>query len=100
MVRRSLAWKFLGPVVVFDQEIQAWRNRPIGAFSVMVVDAIYEKVRLDHAVVDQALLIAYGVDPFGKRHVLDVFMSQSEAEVHWRHFFQSLIEAWSLWGFS
>lgn len=38
-----------------------------------------------------AVLIALGVAPEGKRHLLGVSVSLSEAEVHWRQFLQSLV---------
>ena len=40
---------------------------------------------------DCAVLTAIGVDPEGRRSVLGVSVSLSEAEVHWREFFKSLL---------
>ena len=40
---------------------------------------------------DAAILLATGVDPQGKRQVLGVSVSLSEAEVHWRSLLQSLV---------
>ena len=73
-----------------DAELQAWRNRPLGAFPYLVLDARYEKVRHDGQLLDCAVLIALGIDPDGKRTILGVSVALSEAEVHWRHFLQSL----------
>jgi transposase-like protein len=56
------------------------------------LDARYEKVRHANHVIDQAVLIAHGVDALGKRHVLGVSVSLSEAEVHWRDFLESLVK--------
>src|SRR5262249_48511966 len=55
------------------------------------LDARYEKVREGGLVIDQALLQAIGIDPIGRRHVLGLSVSRSEAEVHWREFLQSLV---------
>ncbi len=41
---------------------------------------------------DAVILIAVGVNQAGKRHILGVSVSLSEAEVHWRHFLHSLVE--------
>ena len=41
---------------------------------------------------DCAVLIAYGIDEKGMRQVLGVSISLSEAEVHWRQFFESLVK--------
>ena len=73
-----------------DTELQAWRDRPLGAFPYLVLDARYEKVRQAGRLLDCAVLIALGVGPDGKRTILGVSAALSEAEVHWREFLQSL----------
>ncbi len=77
---------------LLDDELQAWRSRPLGKLAYLVLDARYEKVRHGGSVVDCAVLIAVGVLPDGKRTVLGVSVSLSEAEVHWREFLASLVE--------
>ena len=59
-------------------------NRPLGKLPYLLLDARYEKVRHGGSVVDCAVLVAVGVLPNGKRTVLGVSVSLSEAEVHWR----------------
>ncbi len=73
-----------------DGALESWRNRPLGAFPYLILDARYEKVRIDHRVQSCAVLIAIGIDPEGKRSILGVSVSLSEAEVHWRSFLESL----------
>ncbi|MFO7752727.1 MAG: IS256 family transposase [Desulfobacteraceae bacterium] len=75
-----------------DDELERWRNRPIACIPYMILDARYEKVRQDGAVRKCAVLIAYGVQDDGKRTILGVSVSLSEAEVHWRKFLSSLKE--------
>jgi putative transposase len=75
-----------------DSELKLWRERKLGRFRYMIVDAIYEKVRRHGAVVSSSVLITYGVTTQGKREVLGVSVSLSEAEVHWRSFFEGLVE--------
>jgi transposase-like protein len=75
-----------------DAEIDAWRRRPLGTVRFLVLDARYEKVRHGGSVIDCAVLIAKGVRPDGKRTILGVSVSLSEAEVHWRDFLASLQE--------
>lgn len=77
---------------LLDEEFQQWRNRPIGEIKYLIVDARYEKIRENGCIVDCAVFVAIGVDAEGRRRVLGVSVSQSEAEVHWREFFKSLIE--------
>ncbi|MFN7361093.1 MAG: transposase, partial [Pirellulaceae bacterium] len=54
----------------------------------LVLDARYEKVRVDGTVRDCAVLVAIGILPDGHRSVLGVSCSLSEAEVHWRSFLE------------
>jgi transposase-like protein len=76
---------------MLDEELDAWRKRPLGCFRYLFLDARYEKSR-EHGVADDcAVLSAIGVDPLGHRRVLGVSVAFSEAEVHWRGFLQSLV---------
>lgn len=74
-----------------DEDLQRWRERPLGEIAYLILDARYEHVRRGGTVVDMAVLIAIGVTPEGHRTVLGVSVSDSEAEVHWREFFKSLL---------
>lgn len=49
-----------------DEQLGAWRNRPIGEITYLILDARYEKVRHDGAIVPCALLTAIGIGPDGK----------------------------------
>jgi putative transposase len=74
-----------------DDLLHKWRTRLLGQCPYVYVDARYEKVRVAGQVRDVAVLIAVGVTQAGKRQVLGVSISLSEAEVHWRTFLQSLV---------
>lgn len=74
----------------FDEELERWRTRPLGAYPYLFIDARYEKVRHGGAVIDCAVLVAMGVDATGKRDLLGCSVSLSEAEAHWRTFLQKL----------
>jgi transposase-like protein len=74
-----------------DDHFKQWRERPLGEMGYLQVDARYEKVREGGLVIDEALLQAIGIDREGRRHVLGLSVSRSEAEVHWREFLQSLV---------
>jgi transposase-like protein len=73
-----------------DELLTAWRERRLGIYRYVVLDAQYEKVRQGGQVLDAAVLIACGVDANGQRDVLGCSVSLSEAEVHWRAFLTSL----------
>jgi transposase-like protein len=74
-----------------DATLQAWRERPLGEYAYLYLDARYEKVRRNQLVQRAAVLIAVGIGLDGKRTVLGVSVALSEHEVHWRGFLQSLV---------
>jgi putative transposase len=73
-----------------DAELEEWRGRPLGEMPYLILDARYENVRHGGQVRSCAVLVAIGIDPKGKRSILGVSVSLSEAEVHWREFLASL----------
>lgn len=77
---------------LLDQELHKWRSRPLGQIKYLILDARYEKVRHGGSIVDCAVFTAIGVNPDGRRSILGISVSLSEAEVHWREFFKSLLE--------
>jgi putative transposase len=76
---------------LLDSELDAWRNRPLGEFRHLFIDARYEKEREGGVVRDVAIFAAIGVDAEGTRRVLGVSADPSEAEVHWRTFLDGLV---------
>ena len=75
-----------------DEQLEAWRKRPLGRSPYLWLDAHYEKVRQGGQVRDAAVLKAVGLTENGKRMVLGVSVALGEHEVHWRTFLQSLVE--------
>ena len=75
-----------------DGQLKAWRERPLGRYRYVFFDARYEKVRQDGRVQDAAVLLAVGVNHEGKREALGISVALSEQEVHWRTFFESLVQ--------
>jgi putative transposase len=73
-----------------DEELDAWRNRTLDEMPYLILDARYEKVRHAGSVISCAVLVAIGITAEGKRTVIGVSVSLSEAEVHWREFLASL----------
>ena len=74
-----------------DEQLQAWRERPLGRMRYLYLDARYEKVRQDGQVRNSAVLLAVGVNEDGNREILGVSVSLGEHEVHWRNFLQSMV---------
>ena len=70
---------------LLDEELEAWRKRPLGCVPYLLLDARYEKMRVGGIVRDCAVLTAIGIGLDQRRHVLGVSCALSEAEVHWRY---------------
>jgi putative transposase len=75
-----------------DEELEKFRNRPLGKMLYVYLDARYEKVRENGSVRDLAIFTAIGVNEKGCREVLGISCELSEAEVHWRRFLESLLK--------
>jgi putative transposase len=75
-----------------DESLKAWRERVLGECPYLYLDALYIPVRQASQVREAAILIAVGLTREGKRVILGVSVSLSEAEVHWRQFLQSLLQ--------
>jgi len=62
-----------------DVFVDAFRNRPLeGSYPYLWLDALYLKVRQDHRIVSQALIVAIAVRDTGDREILGVSLGQSE----------------------
>lgn len=76
---------------LLDDELKKFRERLFTKkYAYVYFDAEYEKIRYDGSIIDMATLIAIGVNEEGKREVLGISSKISEAEVHWRSFFEDL----------
>lgn len=76
---------------LLDEELEKFRNRPLGKYPYVYLDATYQKVRLDQVVRSIAVLTALGVNEQGLREVIGVSISISEAGTHWKTFLESLV---------
>jgi putative transposase len=77
---------------LLDEMLETWRGRTLGEIVYLILDARYEKVRLAGKVQDAAILLASGVKKNGKRVILGISVSLSEAEEHWRAFLEGLVK--------
>ena len=75
---------------LLDEQLGKWRSRLLGEYPYLVLDAHYDKVRKNGSVINCAVFTAIGVDTEGRREILGVSVSLSEAETHWRGFLKSL----------
>jgi transposase-like protein len=74
-----------------DEVVTDFRNRPLeGRYPCVWLDATYLKVRQNHRIVSQAMVIAIGVSELGERAVLGFALGSSETEAFWLEFLRSL----------
>jgi len=75
-----------------DEIVERFRSRPLeGQYPFIWLDALYLKVRDNHRIVSQALVIATGVRETGEREVLGFALGASEEEAFWLDFLRSLV---------
>jgi transposase-like protein len=75
-----------------DEKLSAFRARRLDhtQWEYLMLDARYEKVRVDGKVISQAVLVTVGFTIEGRREVLDWRVCDSESEQHWGDVFRSL----------
>ena len=74
-----------------SEQVDSFRNRPLEAeYPFLWIDALYEKVRVDHRVISIALMIAFGVNRQGQRDILAIEPMFEESEPTWSEFFRKL----------
>lgn len=73
-----------------DPLVEAWRNRPLGCFPFVLVDALVIHVRYENRVVTYSVLIAIGVNAEGYRELIGFQIGDSESEATWSKLFANL----------
>jgi transposase-like protein len=75
-----------------DERLSEFRCRRLDQTSwpYLMIDARYEKVRVEQKVISQAVLVVIGFTAEGRREILDWRVSDSESEQTWGEVFRSL----------
>ena len=69
-----------------SEEVLAWQSRPLEEFyPVIYLDAIRIKIRENSQVINRAAYIAVGVDLEGIKHVLGIWVQDTEGSALWAH---------------
>jgi putative transposase len=68
-----------------DQKLSEFRSRRLDqtAWPYLMIDARYEKVRVEGKVISQAVLVVVGFTSVGRREVLEWSVGDSESEQNW-----------------
>lgn len=76
-----------------DEQLAAFAQRPLDEeYPYLIVDARYERVRIDGQIRSQAVLIAIGVNWDGRRCILGVELANKESQSSWKQFLVRLRE--------
>jgi putative transposase len=76
-----------------DKTVRQFRERKLeGTYPYIWLDALYLKVRQNHRIVSQAVVIAIGVKETGEREILGFDIGASEEHAFWLAFLRSLID--------
>jgi len=68
------------------EEVSAWQSRPLEEFyPVLYLDAIRIKIRENNQVINRSAYIAIGVDLDGVKHVLGIWVQDTEGSAFWAH---------------
>jgi putative transposase len=82
-----------GIVKSLDEELGRFMQRQLAEpFAYLILDARYEKVRIDHVIRSQAVLVAIGIGWDGRRQVLGIDCASRESASSWRDFLKGLKE--------
>jgi len=73
-----------------DEVVGQWKNRELGEYPFVLVDAMVIRVRKDGRVRLSSVLIATGISREGYREILGLALGDSETEASWVEFFESL----------
>lgn len=75
-----------------DEKLAEFRGRRLDhtAWPYLMIDARYEKVRVEQKVVSQAVMVVVGFTSTGRREVLHWSVGDSESEQSWSEVFRSL----------
>lgn len=75
-----------------DEKLSTFRERSLSGhvYPYLMIDARYEKVRVDGHVVSQAVLVVVGFNESGRREILDWRVGDSESEETWGELLRDL----------
>lgn len=76
-----------------DEELKRFSSRRLDQeYPYLIMDARYEKVRLDGVIQSQAVLVAIGINWEGRREVLGVQLANRESRNSWKEFISGLLQ--------
>jgi len=78
-------------VKTLDEELERFMRRQLAEpFAYLILDARYEKVRVDHVIRSQAVMVAIGIGWDGRRQILGIELAHRESGPSWTAFLKGL----------
>jgi transposase-like protein len=78
--------------IMSHEVVEQFRNRPLeGTYPYVWLDAVYLKVRHNHRIVNEAVVLAIGARDTGEREILGFSVGVSEEEPSWQEFLRALV---------
>ena len=75
-----------------DEVVEQFRGRPLeGTYPYLWLDAVHMKVRHNHRIVNEAVVLAIGARDTGEREILGLSVGMSEEEASWQEFLRALV---------
>ena len=72
-------------------KIKEWQNRPLESiYPICFVDAVHFSVREESSVVKKAAYIVLGINEYGEKDVLDIWIGENESAKFWLSVFNDL----------
>ena len=66
------------------EDIVAWQNRPLdNTYPIIYLDCIYVKSRDNHVIINKAVYIAIGVNMYGRKELLGIWVGKNEGSKFW-----------------
>jgi len=76
-----------------DKAVDSFKKRPLeGCYKFLYVDATYFKVRGEHRIGSQAMMVALAITDEGKREIIGFEIYDNESKETWKLFLESLKE--------
>jgi len=75
-----------------DEDLNSWRTRDLSGqrYPYLMIDARYEKVRINRQVLSQGIFLVVGVREDGYREILGTWVCESKNEASWSDAFKDL----------
>jgi transposase-like protein len=66
------------------EDVKAWQSRPLEpVYAIVFFDCLIVKVRQDKRIINKAVYVSLGIDLYGKKDILGLWISENEGSKFW-----------------